>query len=89
MKVKLLKKLRREADKCYVIALKGDTYRIYNRFTRKVYEPNARLMFSDNLDLWNGALKAFKEAYINNRLRRLKMERALRRYGYKKVYKAD
>lgn len=89
MKVKLLKKLRREADKRYVIALKGDTYRIYNRAIRIAYEPTKRLMFSDNLDLWNDALKAFKETYIINRLHRLKMERALRRYGYKKVYKVD
>lgn len=89
MKVKLLKRLRREADKRYVIVIKGYTYRIYNRVTRKVYEPNARLMFSDNLDLWIGALKGFKEAYIINRLHRLKMERALRRYGYNKVYKVD
>jgi hypothetical protein len=89
MKVKLLKKLRREADKRYVIVIKGYTYRIYNRVTRIVYEPNARLMFSENLDLWNAALKTFKEAYINNRLHRLKMERALRRYGYNKVYKVD
>lgn len=89
MKVKLLKKLRREADKRYVIAIKGNTYRIYNRAIRTAYEPNARLMFSDNLDLWNDALKQFKEAYILNRLHRLKMERALRRYGYNKVYKVD
>lgn len=89
MKVKLLKKLRREADKRYVIAIKGNTYRIYNRAIRIAYEPNERLMFSDNLDLWNGALKGFKEAYIINRLHRLKMERALRRYGYNKVYKVD
>lgn len=79
MKIKLLKKLRKEAKWRYIIIVEHGAYRFYDKVEKKSYSANSYWL----TDL-NKALQAIEEiryAYIVNKVQELKLIRELTRRG--------
>lgn len=75
MKVKLLKKLRKEAREMYCIAVNGNHLEIYDSKLDITYSP--RMFWIENLDEVMGVIQTLRRQYMKLRIDEMKIIREI------------